>query len=191
MQENYINSIIKQFEYYKMLGNKTFNQLSENDILWQFNHESNSIAIIVNHLHGNMKSRWTDFLISDGEKEWRNRDEEFENIIQTKKELLVKWNEGWDCLFLALNSINKDNFDSKIYIRNQSHTIIEAINRQLAHYSYHVGQIVFLGRMIKGDNWVSLSIPKGKSAEFNSDKFSKGKHDGHFTDDLIKGLMKG
>jgi hypothetical protein len=190
MQENYLNSVKKQFKYYKMLGEKTFDQLDKDDFFWQYNLESNSIAIMVNHLYGNMKSRWTEFLTADGEKEWRNRDLEFENIIKTKNELLNKWNEGWDCLFIALNSINEGNFEQEVYIRNQSHSIVEAINRQLAHYSYHIGQIVFLGRMIKGNSWISLSIPKGKSTEFNIDKFSKGKHKGHFTDDLIIDLKK-
>ncbi len=190
MHENYLNSANKQFKYYKTLGEKVFEQLDEADFFWQYNAESNSIAIIVNHLNGNMKSRWTEFLTTDGEKEWRNRDSEFDDIIRTKNELIKKWNEGWNSLFTALNAINEDNFDQEIYIRNQSHTIVEAINRQLAHYSYHIGQIVFLGRMIKGHHWINLSLPKGKSAEFNKAKFSKGKHKGHFTDDLIKDLTK-
>jgi len=190
MHENYLNSIKKQFTYYKILGDKTFEQLDESDFFWQHNPESNSIAITVNHISGNMKSRWTDFLTTDGEKEWRNRDSEFENIIKTKDELLTKWNEGWGCLFTALNAINEANFEQEIFIRNQSHSIIEAINRQLAHYSYHIGQIVYLGRMIKGHSWISLSLPKGKSVEYNKAKFSKGKHKGHFTDDLIIDLKK-
>ena len=184
MELEYLNSIIKQFEYYKSVGEKTFAQLDDKDLFWKFNEQSNSIAITVNHLWGNMKSRWTDFLISDGEKEWRNRDLEFENVIKTKDELLAKWNDGWKCLFDALNSVNKENFGTEIYIRNQSHSILEAINRQLAHYSYHIGQIVYIGRMIKGTDWVSLTIPKGKSSDFNIVKFSKGKHSGHFSDDL-------
>lgn len=184
MESEYLQSIKKQFEYYKSVGERTFDQLDEKDFFWQFNEESNSIAIIVNHLWGNMKSRWTDFLTSDGEKEWRNRDLEFEPVIKTKEELLTKWNDGWECLFDALNSINEDTFDTEIYIRNQSHSIIEAINRQFAHYSYHIGQIVYIGRMIKGSEWESLTIPKGKSSDFNQAKFSKGKHGGHFSDDL-------
>ncbi|MEE9361428.1 MAG: DUF1572 family protein [Cellulophaga sp.] len=184
MKEQYLNSITKQFEYYKSVGEKTFSQLEEKDLLWQFNQESNSIAIIVNHLSGNMKSRWTDFLTSDGEKEWRNRDMEFESVIKTKAELLEKWEDGWECLFTAINAINSDNFKTEIYIRNQAHSIIEAINRQLSHYSYHIGQIVYIGRMIKAEKWKSLTIPKGKSSDFNKDKISKGKHKGHFSDDL-------
>jgi hypothetical protein len=184
MKTEYLHSIKKQFEYYKSVGEKTFDQLDEKDLFWQANEAVNSIAIIVNHLWGNMKSRWTDFLTSDGEKEWRNRDLEFEPLIQTKTELIEKWNEGWKCLFDALNTINEDNFETKVYIRNQEHSIIEAINRQLAHYAYHIGQIVFIGKMVKGSDWKSLTIPKGKSNEFNQAKFSKGKHKGHFSDDL-------
>ncbi len=184
MEANYLNSVNKQFEYYKILGEKTFAQLNEEEVLWQFNEESNSIAVTVNHLWGNMKSRWTNFLNSDGEKEWRNRDLEFESLIQSKAELLDKWNEGWTCLFEALNTVNTDNFATEIFIRNQSHSIIEAVNRQMMHYAYHIGQIVYIGRMIKGNKWQSLSIPKGKSKAFNEKKFSKGKHKGHFTDEL-------
>lgn len=180
----YLKSVKKQFEYYKSVGEKTFNQLAESDLFWQYNEESNSIAIMVNHLWGNMKSRWTNFLTTDGEKDWRNRDLEFESVIKSRDELLVKWNEGWECLFEALSDINEQNFDTKVYIRNQEHSIIEAINRQLAHYAYHIGQIVYLGRMIRGSKWKSLTIPKGKSTEFNRAKFKKGKHSGHFSDDL-------
>jgi hypothetical protein len=186
MQKDYLLSVYKQFQYYKLLGERTFIQLDEKDLFWQFNDASNSIAIIVNHLWGNMKSRWTDFLNTDGEKEWRQRDLEFENIIQSKNELIEKWEDGWQCLFIALESINENNFDTVIYIRNQGHTIVEAINRQLAHYAYHVGQIVFIGRMIKGEGWESLSIPKGQSAAFNQEKFSKKKEKAHFTDEFFR-----
>ncbi len=185
MVENYLKSIEKQLGYYKLLGEKTFAQLEEEDLFWQYNPESNSIAIIVNHLWGNMRSRWTNFLTADGEKEWRNRDREFEDVIKSRDELLEKWNEGWACLFTALNAINEENFGTTVYIRNQGHTIIEALNRQLCHYAYHIGQIVLIGKMIKGKQWTSLSIPKGKSAEFNREKFAKGKHKAHFTDDFL------
>jgi hypothetical protein len=176
MEENYLHSAGKQFEYYKMLGEKTFDQLSEDELFWRYHPESNSIAVIVNHLWGNMKSRWTDFLTTDGEKEWRKRDLEFEDVIKTREKMLEKWEDGWDCLFQVLNAINKDNFNTEVYIRNQAHTITDAINRQMAHYAYHVGQIVIIGRMQKGNAWKSLSIPKGKSREFNKGKFSRGKH---------------
>ncbi|WP_026754693.1 DUF1572 family protein [Sediminibacter sp. Hel_I_10] len=185
MELEYLNSVKKQFTYYKALGEKTFVQLEDNDFFWQYNAQSNSIAIIVNHLWGNMTSRWTDFLISDGEKEWRERDLEFDDIIKTKAELLEKWQIGWDCLFEALASVKQENFNTEILIRNQSHSISEALNRQLAHYAYHIGQIVYLGRMLKSDSWQSLSIPKGDSKLFNKEKFSKGKHGGHFTDDIL------
>lgn len=185
MEKDYLYSVIQQFKYYKMLGDKTMNQLNEDDLFWQYNDDSNSIAIIVKHLWGNMMSRWTDFLTTDGEKEWRNRDEEFVQDIKNKKELMDKWEEGWNCLFVALDSINVDNFDTTIYIRNMGHTIIEAVNRQLAHYSYHIGQIVFIGKMRKGVNWESLSIPKGKSTEYNSKKFAQPKRKEHFTKQFL------
>ena len=186
MKKNYLTSIRKQFQYYKLLGERTFDQLEEKELFWQYNEASNSIAIIINHLWGNMKSRWTDFLNSDGEKEWRNRDMEFEDVIRSKKELLEKWEDGWNCMFTALDSVNENNFDTLIYIRNQGHTIVEAINRQLAHYAYHLGQIVYIGRMIKGEDWKSLSIPKGKSVSYNQKKFSEKKKKAHFTDEFLK-----
>lgn len=185
MNNNFLESSIKQFEYYKSLGEKTFNQLSDEKLFWQCNAESNSIAIIVNHLWGNMLSRWTDFLSTDGEKDWRNRDAEFESNIATKEDLLKKWSDGWQCLFNALNSINEEDLTKLIYIRNQGQTVVEAINRQLCHYSYHVGQIVFIGKMICNENWASLSIPKGNSTIYNQDKFSQQKHQEHFTDEFL------
>lgn len=187
LSNNYLESARKQFEYYKQLGDRTFDQLAEEDLFWQFNPESNSIAIIVRHLWGNMLSRWTDFLTSDGEKEWRNRDAEFEASIKTERELREKWEAGWACVFTALDSINEDNFQTTVYIRNMGHTIPEAVNRQMAHYAYHVGQIVFIGRMIKGQDWQSLSIPKGQSAAFNAKKFAQPKRKEHFTDQFLKG----
>lgn len=186
MPSDFLNSAIKQFQYYKSLAEKTFDQLSDEDLFFQYNESSNSIAIIINHLWGNMLSRWTDFLTSDGEKDWRNRDLEFENEITNKTELLQKWNQAWDCLFNALANLTEDDLNKIVYIRNQGHTILEAINRQLAHYPYHIGQIVFIGKMITNEKWSSLSIPKGKSKEYNSDKFSKDKEIKHFTDDYIK-----
>ncbi len=180
----YLESIKKQFEYYKSVGEKTFDQLEDQDLFWQYNEQSNSIAITVNHMWGNMLSRWTDFLSTDGEKEWRQRDLEFESVIKTRTKMMEKWHAGWACLFDALNTIDEGNFSTKVYIRNQEHSIMDAINRQLAHYSYHIGQIAYIGRMKKGESWISMTIPKGKSSEFNQEKFSKGKHGGHFSDDL-------
>ena len=186
METNYLESTIKQFEYYKMLGDKTFAQLNEEQLFWQFNEESNSIAMIVKHLCGNMLSRFTDFLTSDGEKEWRNRDAEFENDIVDKTDLLAKWDEGWQCLFNTINTLTEQDLSKEIYIRNHGHTVTEAINRQLAHYPYHVGQIVFLGKMLCNQNWQSLSIPKGNSKNFNDEKFAQPKHKQHFTDEFLK-----
>ena len=186
MQNDYLQSSIKQFEYYKMLGEKTFAQLSDEALFWQYNEESNSIATIVKHLWGNMLSRWTDFLTSDGEKEWRKREEEFENDITTRKEMMDKWNEGWQCLFNTLNLLTDNDLDAIIYIRNMGHSITEAINRQLAHYPYHVGQIVFIGKMASENKWNSLSIPRGKSKEYNAEKFANPKHKEHFTNEFLK-----
>jgi hypothetical protein len=184
MMTDYLTTAKRDFQYYKTLGEKTFSQLEEKDCFWQFDSESNSIAVIVNHLYGNMKSRWTDFLSSDGEKQWRKRDLEFKNQLKTKAEVLNRWEQGWDCVFKSLDSINEDNFNTKIYIRSQEHSVIQAINRQLTHYAYHVGQVVYIGRLIKGSKWKYLSIPKDKSDDFNQEKFSRGKHQGQFTYDL-------
>lgn len=186
MEENYLTSVRKQFEYYKLLGDRSFDQLSDEALFWQFNAESNSIAVIVKHLWGNMLSRWTNFLEEDGEKEWRNREGEFEADIASREEMLAKWEEGWTCLFGALDSVNVENFEQTIYIRNMGHTIVEAINRQLAHYAYHIGQIVYLGRMLKGAEWRSLSIPKGGSNAYNEGKFAQPKRRAHFTDEFLK-----
>ena len=182
--KDYLSSIRKQFDYYQSLGEKTLAQVSDEELFWQANEESNSIAQVVKHLHGNMLSRWTDFLTSDGEKEWRQRDAEFDNDLKDREELLAKWNEGWDCLFAAIDPLTEKDLGKEIYIRNMGHSIVEAINRQLAHYAYHVGQIVFVGKIIKNEKWGSLSIPKGGSKEYNQEKFSKPKRKEHFTDDL-------
>ncbi len=131
-----------------------------------------------------MLSRWTDFLTTDGEKDWRNRDAEFENDITSKQEMIDKWNEGWNVFLETLKSLKSEDLEKIIYIRNQGHTVLEAINRQLAHYPYHVGQIVFIGKMC-AEHWDSLSIPKGKSNTYNAEKFSKPKERGHFTDEFL------
>ncbi len=185
MTNDYLESTKKQFEYYKLLGEKTFAQLSDEQLFWEYNEESNSIATIVKHLWGNMLSRWTDFLTTDGEKEWRKRDEEFDNDIVDRVELLAKWNEAWTCLFNAINSLTENDLTKEIFIRNQGHTVTEAVNRQLAHYPYHIGQIVFIGKMLCNEKWTSLSIPRGNSKEYNADKFSEPKHKQHFTDEYL------
>jgi len=183
MTNSYLPSIIKQFEYYKGLGEKTINQLSDENIHWQYNYESNSIATICKHIVGNMLSRWTNFLTEDGEKTWRKRDQEFEDTYKNKAELLCAWEEGWNCLFDAIKPIKESQLEDIIYIRNQGHTVTEALNRQLAHYASHVGQIMFLGKMIKGKDWQSLSIPKGESISYNQEKFAQEKERKHFTED--------
>ncbi|QHV96035.1 DUF1572 domain-containing protein [Spirosoma endbachense] len=185
MTSDYLESARKQFEYYKLLGEKTFSQVSDEQLFWQYNEASNSIATIVKHLWGNMLSRWTDFLTTDGEKEWRDREAEFDNDIATREELLTKWNQGWDCLLNAIGSLTNEDLEKEIYIRNMGHTVTEAINRQLAHYPYHIGQIVFIGKMVCDDNWTSLSIPRGNSSTYNAGKFAKPRHKEHFTNEFL------
>lgn len=163
----YLDSVIKRFEDGKKLGEKGLAQVTDEGLFWQYNSESNSIAMIVQHLAGNMFSRWTDFLTSDGEKAWRHRDSEFEATINNRAELIDKWNEGWACMLNALSALTEDDLEKTVYIRNEPHAVVDAINRQLGHVSYHVGQIVFIAKMIAGDNWHSLTIPKGQSEAFN------------------------
>ncbi|MFP9117247.1 DUF1572 domain-containing protein [Flavobacterium sp. RNTU_13] len=186
--EAYIESARKQFLYYKALGEKAMAQLQPEQLFYTPNEDTNSIAVIVKHLHGNMLSRWTDFLTSDGEKDWRNRDAEFENDIADKESLLNAWEEGWGCLFAALDTVTPENLNSIIYIRNEGHTVVEAINRQLAHYPYHVGQIVFFAKMLKQTAWDSLSIPRNNSAAYNAGKFAQEKAIRNFTDNELKRL---
>lgn len=170
-EKKFIDSALFEFRRYQTLGERTFAQLDDEDIHWKYTQTDNSIAIIVKHVVGNMLSRWTNFLEEDGEKTWRNREGEFENAYESKKEMLAAWAAGWNRLFEALATIDSENFDTPVRIRGEQHTLVEAIHRQLAHYSNHVGQIVFIGKMIKGDQWNSLSIPKGGSATFNREKF--------------------
>ena len=167
---------IKRFLYYKELGDKTLAQISEEQIFWQYNEESNSIAVIIKHIVGNMLSRWTNFLTEDGEKSWRNRDSEFVNSFKTKEEVLQHWEKGWNCLFEALNQINEENIHSKIHIRGEAHSVLDAVLRQLAHYPYHIGQIVFLGKMLKNEDWKTLSIARNKSEDFNNEMLSKSEN---------------
>ena len=187
--ESYLESVKKQFLYYKTLGEKAIEQLEPEQLFVAVNEDTNSIATIIKHVSGNMLSRWTNFLTTDGEKEWRNRDGEFESTFHTKEEVLETWTNGWNCLFEALNSITSEQLTTIIYIRNEGHTVIEAINRQLAHYPYHIGQIVFYAKMLKQSEWNSLSIPKNKSNLYNADKFAKEKSIKNFTDDELNRLL--
>jgi Protein of unknown function (DUF1572) len=182
----YLKSANRQFQYYKKLGDYAMAQLPDADLFWQMNEDCNSIAIIVKHMWGNMLSRWTDFLTTDGEKPTRQRDAEFENDMNSRAEVLERWEGGWKCLFDALASITDADLDRIIYIRNEGHTVLEATNRQIAHYAYHVGQIVHIAKECKSSNWKSLSIPRNKSADYNADKFAQDKGVRHFTDDLLK-----
>ena len=180
-QLNYLESVRRLFQYYKKLGEQAMAQLTEAELKVQPEPESNNLATIVRHLRGNMLSRWTDFLTSDGEKPWRNRDTEFEDGLDSRSQVLEAWEEGWACLFGAIEPLKEDDLQRIVYIRNEGHTVLEAINRQLAHYSYHVGQMVFLAKQIKGKEWQSLSIPRGQSQAFNQEKFSQEKGRRHFS----------
>jgi hypothetical protein len=188
INNQYLESVKKQFLYYKAVGEKAMEQLEPQQLFVSLNEDTNSIATIVKHLSGNMLSRWTDFLTTDGEKEWRNRDSEFENDLKSKEEVLALWNKGWKCLFTALNGLQPEQLSEIIYIRNEGHSVIETINRQLAHYPYHIGQIVFYAKQLKNSDWESLSIPKNKSNSYNADKFSQEKSIKNFTDEELKRL---
>jgi hypothetical protein len=185
MPTAFLSSARKQFAYYQLLGEQAMAQIPDDKLFWQPNAASNSIATIVKHLWGNMLSRWTDFLTADGEKPWRAREAEFDNDLTSRAEVMVKWQEGWQCLFAALDALTLADLERTIYIRNQGHSVTEAINRQLAHYPYHVGQIVFLARLVADDAWQSLSIPRGNSTAYNAERFAKPPHQEHFTDEML------
>jgi hypothetical protein len=169
MERTFLDSAIKRLRYYKDLGDKTFAQLDEDAFHFTPAEECNSIAVIIQHMHGNMLSRWTDFLISDGEKEWRKRDAEFEQQKVNKQQLLQLWEEGWKCFFDAVTSLSEADLEKTVYIRTQPLSVVDAINRQLAHYPYHVGQIIYAAKIIRNKNWENLSVPRGKSAEYNNE----------------------
>lgn len=171
---SFLQSAIKRLNYYKELGDKTFEQIKEADFYFKPNAESNSIAIILQHTAGNMLSRWTDFLTADGEKEWRNRDVEFEDQKLTQQQLVALWQKGWDCLLGTLTSLTEDDLQKTIFIRSEGLLVVDAINRQLAHYPYHVGQIIYLAKIIKSKDWQNLSIAKGYSEQFNNQMNAKG-----------------
>ena len=169
----FLKSAIQQFSDYKALGDKTFAQLLGNDFHFRPNESTNSIAIIITHLHGNMLSRWTNFLTEDGEKEWRQRDDEFETHSYSREKLLELWKEGWQAVFKTLATLQSADLEKIIYIRSEPLTVIDAIHRQLTHYASHAGQIVMLGKMIKNTTWQSLTIPKGESGKYNADLMKK------------------
>ncbi|WP_423735771.1 DUF1572 family protein [Chitinophaga caseinilytica] len=168
----YLDSAKKRLLSYKELAEKTFRQLSDQQIHWQPAGQPNNIYIIVKHMSGNMLSRFTDFLTSDGEKPWRQRDAEFIDDAPdaTMADLLDTWNKGWDCLISAIDSLSEEDLGKTVYIRTEPHTVMDALNRQLSHYPYHVGQIVYLGKIMRAEGWDSLSIPVGLSQQFNDEK---------------------
>jgi len=164
---SYIEDSLSLFRYYKKLAEEAMEQLSDEEVFRALDEEMNSIAIIVKHMAGNMRSRWTDFLSSDGEKPDRDRDREFAGAPGTRRELRDMWNSGWDKVFRALEPLSDRDLERKVFIRAEPHSVMQAINRQVAHYAYHCGQIVFLAKHFKGSAWKSLSIPRRRSAEFN------------------------
>lgn len=167
MEQHFLKDCIARFEYYKSLGDKTFEQLEERDLFYRPSPASNSIAIIIQHLYGNMLSRWTNLLTEDGEKEWRQRDAEFEEMRISKQDLISFWNEGWNVLITTLKGLQPADLTKTISIRTEPIVVYDAILRQLAHYPYHVGQIITLAKMIKDKDFKNLSIPKGESQQFN------------------------
>ena len=168
LAKTFLETAISRLKYYKELGDKSFEQLNEWDFHYQPNDESNSIAVIIQHMAGNMLSRWTNFLTEDGEKEWRQRDAEFENGKQNKEELISLWEKGWECFLGTLQSLKKKDLKKTVTIRQKPLSVVDAINRQMAHYPYHIGQIIYIAKIIKSKSWKNLSIPRGGSEAYNS-----------------------
>ena len=165
---SYLEDSIGLLLYYKKLAESAVEQVTDEQIYALLDEDANSIAIVMKHMAGNMKSRWTDFLSDDGEKPWRNRDTEFEQPPPTRQALLQLWEEGWACVFMTLQSLTEADLGCTITIRGEAHSVLQAINRQIAHYAYHCGQIVLLAKHFQHAQWKSLSVPIGKSAEFNA-----------------------
>lgn len=174
--EDYLSDAIATFRNYKNLADRSIVQVSDEEFFRQIDIESNSIAVIVKHVAGNLKSRWTDFLTTDGEKPDRNRDDEFVSDGDTRESLLAYWESSWEILFNELGALSAEDFARKVTIRQQPHSVSEAINRQLAHYAYHVGQIAFLAKHLRSEDWKTLSVPRNKSTAFN-DFMSENKDD--------------
>ena len=167
--QHYLVDALQTFRDYKKLAERAFAQTADEDFFKTIDEESNSIAINIKHMAGNMLSRWTDFLTTDGEKPERNRDLEFVMLPETTRDdMLAYWEKGWACVFNAIKPLEADDLMRTVTIRGQDHTVIQAINRQIAHYAYHVGQIVFLAKHFKSSEWQSLSVPRNRSAEFNA-----------------------
>jgi len=171
---SYLKDSISLFRYYKRLGDGALEQAPDEALLATLDAESNSIATIVKHMTGNMRSRWTDFLTTDGEKPDRHRDTEFETPPKTRAELMALWESNWKLVFDVLTPLTEADMDRTVPIRGEAHSVMQAINRQIGHYAYHVGQIVYLAKHFAGPNWKTLSVPRRKSAEFNA-KVASGK----------------
>lgn len=169
LAKHYLEDAISNFRGYKKLAEKAIEQTSDDEFFRALDEEANSIAVIVKHMVGNMLSRWTDFLTTDGEKPDRNRDMEFVITPETTRdEMLAQWEKGWACVFGAIESLQPEDLMKTVLIRGEAHTVVKAINRQMTHYGYHIGQIVFLAKHFKSTGWKSLSIPRNRSAEFNT-----------------------
>jgi hypothetical protein len=167
--QHFLDDALQTFRDHKKLAERAFVQLSDEDFFRTIDEESNSIAVIIKHMAGNMLSRWTDFLTTDGEKPDRNRDMEFVMLPETnREEMLAYWEKGWQTVFDAIQPLTPDDLMRTVTIRGQDHTVVQAINRQIAHYAQHVGQIVYLAKHFKANDWQTLSVPKNKSAEFNA-----------------------
>ncbi|HZN06499.1 MAG TPA: DUF1572 family protein [Pyrinomonadaceae bacterium] len=174
--QNYFEDAVSALKAYKKMADKAIAQMNDDELFVTLDEESNSVAVIMKHMAGNMFSRWTDFLTSDGEKPNRNRDMEF--VIEantTKQDVLDYWERGWACVFAAIEPLTLEDFEKTVMIRGEKHTIVQAINRQLMHYAYHIGQIVYLAKHFRSTEWSSLSIPRNKSAEFNLKMQSQAK----------------
>jgi uncharacterized damage-inducible protein DinB len=165
---SYIKESTGILHHYKLLAERAIAQVPDEALTLTLDPESNSIATIMKHLAGNMRSRWTDFLTSDGEKSFRNRDGEFESPPETRAEMMEAWETGWKCVFDTLATLSDSDLSRQITIRNESHSVMQAITRHIAHLSYHTGQIVFLAKHFAGKDWKTLTIPRGKSADYNS-----------------------
>jgi hypothetical protein len=165
---SYLEDSILLFRHYKKLAERANSQATDPQLYQLLDEDANSIAVVMQHLAGNMKSRWTNLLSEDGEKPWRNRDSEFEQPPATREALLQLWEDGWGCVFQALESLTDADLGRTVPIRGEAHSVIQAINRQVAHYAYHCGQIILLAKHFQHAQWTSLTVPKGKSAEFNA-----------------------
>ena len=167
------DSLLMSFESHKQLAERAMSQVSDDNLHRSLNPETNSIAVIAKHIAGNLKSRWTDFLTTDGEKPWRDRDDEFVDTFANRNELLQHWESGWQALFETLNTLQPDDFTKTVEIRGEPHTVSLAATRSLAHTAYHIGQIIQIARILAGDTWETLTIPRGQSEQFNDDQWGK------------------